>query len=880
MDPQEFFANLPRGKEDKPLLFSFGPITYNHHDIDGLYSMLDKDFSGCILMNFAKPMNDKVKGTVTLDGQTVKHHCLKFMPIMGNLWVLAVRVRGLISEYGKEYVLHVEGFVDEDGNEMNPQDFTVQSVERVYPQEQYAAHEAIALQAAEEGIVLLENKDDVLPLKKNTTLNVFGKAMHQFRVSAAGAGKINPRYIIDFFEAVREGDVFELNEELVDFYRCDEDAVPEEMVLQNARSRSDTAVMMITRSACENIDNSSAKGEYYLSDEEDVLMRKLSESFAHVIVILNTAYPIDVSFVSKYQIKGLIYLGIAGMLAGPALLHVLSGKINPSGKLTDTWAKDYFDIPSSRNFYDSVDKPLLDTDGGVYMDTCYEEDIYVGYRYFKTFGEKAAYPFGYGLSYTAFKISASKVEFSTTQGLAICAKVTNTGQRAGKEVVQIYAGQPDGKLEKPERILIAFDKTRLLQPGESQELYFEIDHKYLTSYDEQKAAYVMDAGTYTVYVGNDVNAPVYGSFILDEVKVVKQVSNLMTPNQELVYLSKRNPEETWPQGEKTVVKEQAQGFVPRTERRSYASKFSGRKPAGKLYYGDVKQNPELAEDFVAQMSVEELARISVCASAGWGMEGIGEAGRVFQVEGYQIPNIPVADGNSGVNLNQTNIGMPSGAVLCSSFNRELIEEVGRVIAEEARELGVPLILAPAFNIHRNPLCGRNPEYFSEDPYLAGVMAGNYVKGMEEAGVATSMKHLLANNCESTRKRNMSILSERALREIYFRAFEIAMDVKMPATFMTAYNACNGQPTAADSELLQGLLREECGFDGFIMTDWGTYDSVDIAEMVQAGNSWITPGSTDDTYTQQIVAGVADGRIELERLQENVTWLIKTLVRYV
>lgn len=933
MDPREFFEKLPRGKADKPLLFTWGEIIYDHHDIDGLYTMLDKDFSGCILLNFAKPMDASVAGTVTLNGKPVKHCYLKFMPIMNNMWVLAVRVRGLIADYGREYALHVEGYADTDGNTMDPQDFVIKSAPKVCPEPKDAAHEAVALKAAEEGIVLLENKNKVLPLKAGTVLNVFGKAMHQFRVGAVGAGKINPRYIVDFVQAVRESGDYTLNEELVEFYGCDEDLTPDAGCLCRARELSDTAIVMLTRGSGENQDNTSAKGDYYLTDHEDQLIRTVSEKFPHVIVILDVAYPMDVTFVERYAIEGVVLLGLAGMLAGTALLNILSGRVNPSGKLPDTWARDYFDIPASRNFYDSVDKPRLTAESGAYIDTVYEEDIYVGYRYFNTFGKEVAYPFGHGLSYTAFDICPEPPVFDVNKGLSLSVAVKNTGDRPGKEVVQIYVGQPGGpgapgtdtggaqrgqsakngqggsgahsrsaaqsgpaaaedRIENPERILVAFDKTRLLAPGETQTLEFIIPPKYMTCFDEAMAAYIMACGDYKVFAGTSCYAPQCGGFHLNETLIVKQVENLMAPVTPIKRLSQYAPEETWPKGLHSGVREGAHSFGPRGKRRSYAPKFTGGQPtapvdgagvkaqaAPKLTYADVKARPELAEAFVAQMSVEELARISVCGSAGWGMEGIGEAGHIVQLPGYELPPFPVSDGNSGVNLNAKNIGMPSGVTICASFNKELAAAVGRTIGEEARALGMPMILAPALNIHRNPLNGRQPEYFSEDPYLAGVMAGSYAMGMESAGVASCMKHLMANNCESSRKRNMSILSRRAIREIYFRAFEIAMDVHMPAAFMTAYNACNGVPTAADEELLLGLLREECGFDGFIMTDWGTYDTADVAEMVQAGNCWITPGSLDDTYTGQILCGLENGVIEEARLRENVTWIIKTMIRF-
>lgn len=880
MTQEEMIAQIPRGKEDKPVIMPMQPLVYDYHDIDGMFMMLDKKFSGCILFHFFKPMNPQIPGRIFLDGDEITGYTLKTLAVVGNMWVLGVPLRGKIAEYSREYQLHIEGFADTDGNEMEPQDFTVKSADRRYPEEKHAEHEAIALQAAREGIVLLKNQENLLPLSKGTVLNLFGKGVHQFRVGAVGAGKINPRYTVDFLQAVRDEGILTLNEELIKFYQCDEDQIPQEDVLARAKEKSDLAIMMITRGTGENLDNSSARGEWYLTIEEDALLQKLTKTFAHTLVILNVGYPIDVTYADKYGVDALVYSGFGGMLAGQALLDILSGTVNPSGKLPDTWALDYFDIPSSKNFYDCVDKERLDADCGIYVDTFYEEDIYVGYRYFTTFGKPVAHSFGYGLSYTQFKIETRETAFHTeSQLLTMEVTVENTGLRDGKEVVQVYVKQPDGELEKPGKQLVFFTKTKELKPGEKEIISVQIPANHMVSYNEKTAAYIMEAGEYIVYSGNSVEALQCGSFHLAETSVVKQVTNLLTPPQELKLLSKWNEKETYPAGEYSKVIEGAKDFTPVRTMKKYPALFDGKKPENKLTYADVTVDPSLLENFVAQLSVEELARLSVCASAGWGMEGVGEAGHIYPVEGYELPAFLVSDGNSGVNLRMANIGMPSGVTMCASFNPELVRDIGRVIGEEAKELGIPLILAPALNIHRNPLNGRQPEYFSEDPYLAGILSGYYCQGMENAGVGSCIKHLLANNCETSRKRNQSVISERAIREIYFRAFELAMEVHMPASVMTAYNACNGQPTATDEELIQGLLRKENGFNGYVMTDWGSYDSADVARMVQAGNSWITPGTMDDTYTLPIVDGIAQGTVELARLQENVTWVLKTILRF-
>lgn len=875
---EDYFSQLPTGKEDKPLLFGMGPLEYDFHDIDGLYFMLGRQLSGCLLMMWSKPMNPQVMGIVTLDGKAVDGCVNRYMETMGNMWILGIPLRGLVTEYGREYQLHVEGFADADGNTMSPQDFTVKGIEKTEPKPEYAEHEQIALAAAQEGIVLLKNERGALPLKKGETLNLFGKGVHEFRIGAVGAGKINPRYSVNFIEAVRSGGDYSLNEELIAFYGCDRDELPPEDMMIRAKVKSDIGIVFLSRAAGENQDASTEKGEYYLSTEEEALIAKVSETFDKTIVILNVGYPIDVTFAERYRIEGLIYLGFAGMLAGPALLDIMSGTVNPSGKLPDTWARDYRDIPASRNFYDSVGKKRLDTNEEVYLDTCYEEGIYVGYRYFTTFQKKAAYPFGYGLSYTDFEMTTDELYFDGEK-FSMVVRVKNTGSVSGKEVVQIYVGKPETELEQPEKELVYFEKTRELKPEEEQCIPVHVPVSSLVSYSEERAAYIFSKGHYCVYAGNSVEAPACGGFEAEETSVVKQVTNLLACRQEMTLLSKKDPQNTWPKGKHSGEVSGKTSFLPYQQRKQYPVHFYEKGGQGKISFEDVRRNRSLAEQFTAQMSLEELARIHICASAGWGMEGIGEAGSVYQVDGYGIPYFPVSDGNSGVNLNIKNIGMPSGVSICASFNKRLCREIGRVIGEEAKKLGIPLILAPALNIHRNPLNGRQPEYFSEDPYLSGIMAGFYAKGMEGAGVGSCYKHLIGNNCESSRKRNQSVIPGRAVREIYFRTFEYAMGIHMPASVMTAYNAVNGCPTAADEELIMGLLREENGFDGFVMTDWTTYDSVDVAAMVQAGNCWITPGSTDDTYTGQIIEGLENGTVCAERLRENAAALIRVMARF-
>lgn len=801
-----------------------GELTYNIDDMDGQMYMLDRRFSGCLILGFTKKMDQSVYGKVTCEGKVLPEGLIEAMEIAGGQQMLGIPVRETFTEYGKEYLLHIEGFVDVDGIEMEPQEIVVRTLPKPEPDPAYQEHDEVALRAAREGIVLLKNEEGVLPLSPDSQVNIIGGKL--FRNGTAGAGRINPRYSIGFMRALEEYSQLQINKD------------------------ASTAIVVISRGSGENLDSNAVKGEFYLTDEEEALIEETTKKHSKTIVVLNTGYPMDVRFASKYKVDALIWCGYAGMQGGRALVEILDGRINPSGKLPDTCSLDYYDIPASANFYNAVDgKEVLSTDAQLFVDTVYEEDIYVGYRYFETFNKPVAYAFGYGLSYTTFCLEAQG------EDLNIRVVVTNTGKVAGAEVVQVYGAIPDGKLEQPSKRLIGFVKTRQLGPGESQELEIGISKKLLASYDTETASWLLEKGKYTLYVGNSIkNLNKCHEILLEEDEVIQRVENRMVPPIEIDVLSKENPQ--FPKGLHSGIKEGATELEPKGKRKSFKD--------------------EAIDDIVSRMSVEELARLSVCASHGWGMHQKGEAGRVYKLDKYQIPDYVVADGNNGVNINKPNIGMPCSNTVCATFNKDIAYDVGRVIAEEAKENGIHMILAPAMNIHRNPLNGRHAEYYSEDPYLAGIMAGYQSKGLEDNGVSSCMKHTVCNNCESARKRNHSILTERALREIYLKVFEIAMDVNKPDSIMTAYNGCNGVFTAADEEMIQGIFREEFGFEGFVMTDWNSYDTVDVVDAVQAGNTWMTPGSTDDTYVTPIIQGIRDGRIDLERLRSNVRYMLWVL----
>ena len=802
---------------------------YNIDDIDGAVYMLDHDFSGCIVMQFSKKMRVDQTGTVTYLGEK-RNYVLKNIRAAGDAQMLGVFVRDICTEYDHEYTLHFEGFVDEDGLVIEPTDVSFKTDAREPYNPDYMDNEKIALQAAQEGIVLLENKG-ALPLQEK---KLFVSGGENFRITAVGAGKINPRYVIGLQSAIGESEL---------------------EVSQDA----DTALVVISRPSGENYDNNACKGEFYLSDEEEQNIISLKKKYKTLIAVVNSGYPMDVRWAKAYDVDALLWCGFSGMFGGRALVDVLTGKVSPSGKLPDTWSNDYWDIPAAKNFYQpETPEQALDADHDVWVDTCYEEDIYVGYRYFETFDKAVAYPFGFGLSYTSFNVSGKlRTDNFFNEEIVIAAEVENTGSVAGKEVIQIYAAIPDGVLEQPAKRLIAFSKTTLLQPGEQTEVVLSIPKRRLASYDEDCASWVMEKGKYLFYVGTSVKEiTLAGELELAQTDVIKKTVNRVCPNIEFEKLSKNS--DFFPQGVHSGIKESVHELSPKSTR----------------MHIEECNVPDVAE--ADGWSVEEMARLSVCASAGWGMHQKGEAGKIFRIEGKDLPYYACADGNSGVNVNRKNIGMPGSNMVCASWNTDLAYKVGQTIAREAKDNDIQMILAPAMNIHRNPLCGRHPEYFSEDPLLAGMMAGNQCKGLEDEGISGSVKHVACNNSESSRKRNQSIVSERALREIYLKVFEVALEIHKPDSIMTGYNALNGVFTAEDEELIQGIFREEFGFDGFVMTDWNSYDTADIPAAIQAGNCWMTPGSEDNTYVDKIVEGVNTGVIEEKRLRNNVKYMLNVI----
>ena len=727
-------------------------------------------------------------------------------------------------------------------------------------------HIELSRMAAGEGMVLLKNEAETLPLKKKTKVAIFGKAVIDYVKGGGGSGDVTVEYIRNLYEGMKiketEGKV-EVFDKLADFYKenvkeqYENGAVPgmtiepevPETLLKEAREYTDTAIITICRFSGEGWDRKceaaqdgyvldgeekrnselSAKifedGDFCLTNAETAMVELVKKTFPHVIAVLNVGGIVDTKwFKDCDEIQSVLMAGQGGMEGGLAAADILCGDVNPSGKLPDTYAKELEDYPSTENFHKSA----------FYVD--YTEDIYVGYRYFETIPgaqEKVNYPFGYGLSYTKFDWKMEDYKESDDI-LTFKVQVKNTGAYAGKEVIQLYYGAPQGKLGKPKKVLGAFKKTKLLSPDESQVLELKLPISQMASYDDlgkiQKSAYVLEAGTYVFYVGNNVRdaKKIEFTYQVAEDTVTEQLSEKAGPNQ----LSKRmlsdGSYETLPQKE---IKEE-EGLerqekysiglpCPDTREEKGISFLDLVNPTG-VQFVDVAEGKMTLDEFVNQLSLEDCIHLL----GGQPNTGCANTFGMGNLPKYGVPNIMTADGPAGLRIwprcgiNTT--AWPCATLLASTWDEELIEKVGKAGAEEVKENNIAIWLTPACNIHRSPLCGRNFEYYSEDPYLAGKSGAAMVRGIQSQHIGASVKHFAANNKETNRKDSDSRVSERALREIYLKQFQIIVKESQPYTIMSSYNILNGVHTSENKDLLTGILREEWGFEGLVTTDWWTF----------------------------------------------------------
>ena len=767
---------------------------------------------------------------------------------------------------------------------------------------------SLARQAAAEGAVLLrneytggkENGKRALPLHAEEHIAVFGRIQFDYYKSGTGSGGlVNTKYVVGILDALKEENLV-IDSEVEAYYTewlashpfdqgtgwaqepwsQEEAPLPDELV-RNAAERSDAAVIVIGRTAGEDRDAAAEKGSYLLTDQEEEMLAKVCGAFERTIVLLNVGSIIDMNWVEQYRPSAVLYVWQGGMEGGHGAADVLMGRVNPCGKLPDTIARDISAYPSTANF------------GG--EDTnIYAEDIYVGYRYFETFAkEKTAYPFGYGLSYTDFSVECVKAERKNTGSekaeTVLTVKVTNTGAVPGKEVVQVYAGAPQGVLGKPARTLAAFAKTGELKPGETEELLLTVTDRSLASYDDagltgHRSCYVLEAGDYEFYVGTDVrSASPAGGFTQEETVVTKQCSEAAAPEHSFKRMAPEGCGNTLAPAKTASMKDHmAQENISEI---SYTGD-QGWKLA------DVYDGKTDMDTFLGQLSDSDLCALvkgeGMCSPKVTPGTAAAFGGLTESLKNFGVPCGCCADGPSGIRMDcgTKAFSMPNGVCLASTFNEELLEELYEMEGAELRKNRIDTLLGPGMNIHRNPLNGRNFEYFSEDPLLTGKMAAAQLRGMNRYGVTGTVKHFAGNNQEHNRRKYNSIMSERALREIYLKGFEIAVKEGGAYSVMTTYGAVNGVWTASNYDLVTTILRKEWGFDGMVMTDWwaemndeGEAPSIqNLAAMVRAQNDVFMVVPDTENYPCNLEESLKNGSLKRASLQRCAANVLNMLMR--
>lgn len=742
------------------------------------------------------------------------------------------------------------------------------------------------------GIVMLKN-DGALPLKQGGTAAVFGRIqLHYYKSGTGSGGMVNVSKVIGITDGLLDAG-YKLDEQLLNAYREWDEQNPfdygegwggepwsqKEMPLTDelvggAASRADAAIVIIGRTAGEEMDNKLEKGAFLLSDLEEDMLRRVTSAFDKTVVLLNTGGLIDMSFMDRYPVSAVMYVWQGGMVGGAGTAAVLTGEVSPSGKLPDTIAYEISDYPSDK-FFGSGD-----------MD-CYGEDIYVGYRYFETFAkDRVRFPFGFGMSYTSFDITASdfKLDGDKVTGSV---NVKNTGSTPGREVVQIYCSAPQGKLGKPARVLCGFDKTRALQPGESQTLSFEIPLESVASYDDSgvtghKSAWILEQGGYVFYAGADVRSASEAYSLTLPETVVRQCKSALGPLTAFKRMvnSGGKPEfedvpltgEAFPHDHAKLPAE-----IPQTGDRG-------------IRLADVVNGKNTLEEFTAQLTDYDLS----CIIRG---EGMGSpkvtAGTAAAFGGVSdtltalgIPCACCDDGPSGMRLDcgTKAFSLPNGTLLASTFDRPLMTELFTFMGLEMHTNQVDCLLGPGMNIHRHPLNGRNFEYFSEDPYLTGEMASAELAGLHSTGAEGTIKHFCGNNRETRRHFLDSVISERALREIYLRGFEKAVKKGGAKSVMTTYGQVNGVWTAGNYDLVTGILRDDWGFDGFTMTDWWANinrrgkapDKSDFAAMAMAQNDVYMVTADGAACNDNTLDSLKSGELTRGELQRNAMNILRFL----
>lgn len=757
-----------------------------------------------------------------------------------------------------------------------------------------------AAQVVSEGIVMLKNEHQALPLKPDEEIALFGRIQfHYYKSGTGSGGMVNVSKVTNIVDGLQESGI-KLNQELLDVYHKWDNENPfdlgdgwgkepwsqKEMPLEDslaarAAKRCQTAIAVIGRTAGEEQDNSLTEGSFLLSSDEKQMLTTVRRHFSKMIVLLNVGNIIDMNDLLEISPDAILYVWQGGMTGGTGTADVLTGKISPCGKLTDTIAKHVEDYPSAPYFGDPVRN-------------FYSEDIYVGYRYFETFApDKVLYPFGFGLSYTTFQIKTNDImELSDKWDFIIT--VTNTGSCSGKEVVQIYCEAPQGKLGKPVRVLCGYEKTNTLSPGESQTVTISVSKTQTASYDDSGISghahcFILEEGDYHFYVGTDVrHAKKTYTCTQNGTLVISSHQQALAPVEAFERIKPVLTTDGYEPQMEPVPLSEVDETKRHLENLPKEIPFTGDRG---IRLCDVRKGTHTMEEFIAQMTDYDLA----CVIRGEGMNsprvtaGTASAfgGVSDELEALGVPCGCCDDGPSGMRLDcgTKAFSLPNGTMMACTFNRTLLTELFALTGLEMIANKVDCLLGPGMNIHRHPLNGRNFEYFSEDPYLTGTIASAQLHGLHQSGVTGTIKHFCGNNQETNRHDTNGVISERALREIYLKGFEIAVKEGHADSVMTTYGPINGVWTAGSFDLTTQILRNDWGFTGFTMTDWWAninrrgqaVDKSDFAAMAIAQNDVYMVCAIGAENDDNILASLENGTLQRSELQRNAANICRFLM---
>jgi len=786
-------------------------------------------------------------------------------------------------------------------------------------------HRALARRAAAEGMVLLKN-EGALPLQAKKVA-LYGAGARMTVMGGSGSGDTHARVNVNVETGLKNAGIEIASTSWLDRFEADYNlrmsewkakmnkladsfspirtmdmfnAIHEHHAPQPGSAPvmesdlcddTDTAIYVLARQAGEGGDRKNERGDYLFSVDEEEALALLSKHYKKLILIINGGSSVDLSVLDKVRIDALIFMGQGGMESGNALADILTGRVSPSGKLVDTWAYKYSDYPSADTYSHLNGETNFEE---------YREGIYVGYRYFDSFKVKPRFAFGFGLSYTGFSHKALDVSASGTE-ISVKVEVKNVGAVAGKEVVQLYLKKPGGRLDCEEKTLVAFAKTLLLEAGEMQTLSLNFDLTDFAGFDEEQNAFLLEKGEYGLFFGNSSDALSICGVIALNGDATTEITRAKLRKPTFEDIKPQHREDTYGEGVPKI--EIDASIIKAIIHEKYEPEFDNK-----------------IKNTLARLS--EKDKISLAVGGGYSIKCfvnvMGAAGRTAtSLLKKGIPNIVLSDGPAGLNVNQSVTVMPDGTprypdglpedwqwgwlknvggllkppknkgktVYCymtafpcatlqaQSWDIELLEEIGRAVGREMLEIGVSVWLAPGMNIHRNPLCGRNFEYYSEDPLIAGKMAAAITRGVQShGGVGVSIKHFCCNNQEENRMMVSENLSPRALREIYLKAFRIAIRDGKPWTVMSSYNKINGLHVVNDRELLTVVLRDEWGFDGLVMSDWNAVDQCSYAEAINAGNDLIMPGIKK--IRKSLEASLKDGSLDKAALEASAARTLK------